>query len=360
MKKLIIPFAILSLVFGSCTHDNQVDPPQNNTLAETEQAVAESFGNNIAMPLYTDLATVSDDLNTKIQNLIAAPSDANLAAAQTSWRNMRAVWELSEGFLFGPVEDNDYDPQTDTWPTDYSEMDSLLRSNNPLQPENVAQLDYTLRGYHPIEYMLWGKQSTKSATSFTAREKTYVSALSVDLQSICSSLKNEWSGSYLTQITTAGRGSTKFTTYQNFFLTLNNGMIDICNEVGKSDEGEEGKIYTPYINKDSTLVESPYSENSMIDFRNNIQGAYNVYLGKYKEQKTGLSNLVQLYNKDLDNRVRQKFETAISSFNNVNVSFERAIYEQREQLQVIMTAIADVRSILSTEMQSFIVTNIKN
>lgn len=356
-------FATLALlciiILTACTKATS-DAGNTNTLAQTEQAVAEDFGNNIAMPAYTDLHAAATDLNTKIEALIATPNAAQLDAAKTAWRNMRAVWELSEGYLFGPVEDNDYDPQTDTWPTDYAQMDSLLASSNALQPEDVQLLDYSLRGYHPIEYMLWGKESNKTASQFTTRQLQYLSALSTDLQSICSSLEGAWAEGYLTQVTTAGRGSTKFTTYQNLFTTLNNGMIDICNEVGKTDEGEEGKIFTPFIARDSNLVESPYSENSMIDFKNNIQGAYNVYLGKYKDQKAGLTNLVQLYNKDLDNRIKLKFEAAISSFSNVNMSFEKAIFQQRDQLQLVMNAIADVRSILQTDLQSFIVTNIRN
>ena len=59
-------------------------------------------------------------------------TDANLTAAQTSWKNLRNVWEQCEGYLFGPVEDNEYDPQMDTWPTDANEFDSLLSSNNAL------------------------------------------------------------------------------------------------------------------------------------------------------------------------------------------------------------------------------------
>ncbi len=359
MKKILLSLLLLS-VLGACVRNKDNDNTAGNTPAAIEQAVTEDFGNNIAMPVYADLQAAASDLNTKIGALVASPDDAGLTAAQTAWRNMRAVWELSEGFLFGPVEDNDYDPQTDTWPTDYAQMDSLLASNNALQAEDVQLLDYSLRGYHPIEYMLWGRGSNKTAGALTNRQLLYLSALSTDLQSICTSLQAAWTESYLAQVTTAGRGSTQFTTYQNFFTTLNNGMIDICNEVGKTDEGEEGKIYTPFIARDSSLVESPYSENSMTDFRNNITGAYNVYLGKYKTQQTGITSLVQLYNRDLDNRIRQKFETAINAFSNINVPFEKAIFQQRDQLQLLMNAIADVRTILQTDLQNFIITNIKN
>lgn len=362
MKKLVLPIALLcTLGFVSCSNDNDSTDNTPATIEATKQAITEDFGNNVAMPAYTDLKASATDLNSKIQAVVTTPTDAGLEEAKTAWRNMRVVWEQSEGFLFGPVEDNEYDPKTDTWPTDYAQMDSLLGSTNTFSEAEIENLDYTLRGYHPIEYMLWGKGSNKTAASLTAREKQYLAALSTDLQTLCGQLYDEWSGGYLSKVTTAGRGSTSFGTYQSFFTQLNNGMIDICNEVGKSDEGEEGKIYEPFIKNDSNLVESPYSENSMIDFKNNITGAYNVYIGNYKSsQKNGLSNLVQLYNKDLDNRIKIKFQAAISSFDGVTVSFEKAIFDQRTQLQNVMTAIGEVREILNTELATFIITNVKN
>ena len=83
-----------------------------------------------------------------------------------SWKTYACRLGTSEGFLMGPVESNDYDPNTDTWPTDYVQMDSLLASGNALTTNDVKNLPQSLRGYHPLEYMLWGKGGTKDRCRF--------------------------------------------------------------------------------------------------------------------------------------------------------------------------------------------------
>ena len=96
---------------------------------------------------------------------------------------MRTSWEQCEGFLFGPVEDDNYDPNMDTWPVDYVQLDSLLASSNPLQINDIESLStLSLRGFHPIEYILWGVTGSQSAATITARKKQYMISLTKDLQ----------------------------------------------------------------------------------------------------------------------------------------------------------------------------------
>ena len=365
IKAGVVPYIFLLLAtLSSCNKYDGESTGNGTDLLSTEKAVAEDFGQSIAFSTYADLKTAGDNLNASIEAFIDAPDAGKLEVAKTQWRAMRAIWEQSEGFLFGPIEDNNYDPVTDTWPTDLNEMDSLLADNhNPLDLPGIQQLPYSLRGYHPLEYMLWGKNSSKTVADFTDRQKQYMKNLALDLQSQVSDNYSQWTSGYTTQVTTAGSGSTQFPKYYDLFYTLTEGMIGICNEVGKSDEGS-GKIWEPFsannMAGDSTLVESPYSENSMIDFKYNIIGAYNVYLGKYKTQGKGLSDVVQLYNKSLDAEIKTKFQTAISSFDLVNVSFEKAIYTQRDQLQTIIIAIGDVRDVMDEKLHPFLQEHITN
>jgi hypothetical protein len=64
-------------------------------------------------------------------------------------------------------------------------------------------------------------------------------------------------------------------------------MIDICNEVAN------GKIAEPYIQQNSSLEESPFASNSIIDFTNNIKSVQNMYLGKYTNDGKGLEDLIK-------------------------------------------------------------------
>ncbi len=156
MKKIILAITCSAVLFYSCHKTKQ----QNNTTTTvTEDQVLTDFVQKIALPEYQNLQAKATALNTAVITLNTTPTNANLATAQQAWRDTRTSWETCEGFLFGPVEDNNYDPNTDTWPVDYHELDSLIAHSTPtsLNVNTVQGLIQGLRGYHPLEFILWGQ-----------------------------------------------------------------------------------------------------------------------------------------------------------------------------------------------------------
>ncbi len=349
-RLLILSFAIAVV---SC-HKADVSTVSAD-FSTTEKTVITDFANNTALPQYSNLVSAAVLLNSSIQNLTSSPTDGNLADAQLSWKNIRGIWEQCEGFLIGPVEDNDYDPNTDTWPTDYTQMDSLLASSNPLQLSDVAALPQTLRGYHPIEYLIFGIGASRKAADITAREKQYLTSLAGDiLYNNVQPLYESWAGSssYAEQIINASNGSSVYSSRKDLFLAIVGSMSDICNEVGTE------KMYDPYIAKDSFLTESPYSGNTLIDFKSNIIGVRNVYLGL--NGHTGIKDLIASKNKSLDNQVQSQLTTAINSFDNITERYEEAIFTQRVQIEQTMQQLATLKGLLDNDITSFITQNVKD
>lgn len=353
MKKLLfcISFAV-ALGFAGCNKAAIIITPAAD-FQELEQTVITDFTNHVALGSYLQLSVAAASLNTSLQALSNSSTASNLETAREGWRNMRLIWEQCESFLFGPVEDYDYDPKMDTWPTDYVQMDSLLASSHPLDEGSVQNLTLSLRGYHPIEYIIFGDHGSRAAADITPRQKEYMSGLARDLLNTCNALYLSWAGApenFAQQVITAGNGSTKFASRKEVFIALAGGLIDICEEVG------EGKMKEPFDTKDPAIVESPYSGNSMTDFKNNIIGIQNVYMGINGGK--GLHDLVAAKNKSLDNTIQTKITAAINSFDNVTVNFEDAIITQRVQLQQTMTALGDLKEILEEDLVSFIQVNI--
>lgn len=354
MKKIILPVIAIVVLMSSC---NKAPVNQTtNSFATEEQTVINDFVNNTALPQYSSLTNAAVSLNGSIVTLSSNTTDANLAASRASWRNIRVVWEQCEGYLFGPVEDNNYDPNTDTWPTDYTQLDSLLASSNPLEVNDVAALPQSLRGYHPLEYVIFGHGDGRTAAQLTPRLLKYATSLSSDiLYNNVQPLYQSWTGApdnYAQQILTAGSGSTKFPKKQDLFLAIVGAMSDICNEVGSE------KMYDPFIHKDSSITESPYSDNTLSDFRNNIIGLQNVYLGL--NGNTGLKDLVALTNKSLDNQIQAQITAAINSFSNITDSYEEAIFDQRVQVQQTMDQLTTLKGLLDNDLSSFITVNVKD
>jgi putative iron-regulated protein len=352
MKKLLfIATAIGILSITSCKKNE--DAPPTISFDELKTIALKDFTNNVAVAGYADLDIAATNLNTAIQNLNTNATEANLTAAKTAWINMRGVWEQCEGFLFGPVEDNDYDPNMDTWPTDYVQMDSLLNSSNPLAITDIQSATLSLRGYHPIEYIIFGNHGNRLAASITARQKQYMLSLSEDLKSTCHQLYLSWTTTttnFSNQVINAGTINSVYSKKQEVYLAIVNGLIAICEEVG------EGKMKEPFDAMDPSIVESPYSGNSITDFKNNIIGLQNVYLGKYAANDgKGINDLVSSKNIALDNKIQSQITAAISSFSNITSYYEDAIISQRLQCQQTMTALNTLKGTLENELKPFVI-----
>jgi len=345
-------FTIICVSFSACrkAKSGGGTPDDFNTLKQT---VLNDFVDNVAIPQYQNFSTLANTLNADVTALDADATEANLAKARQSWKDLRTSWEQCEGFLFGPVEDDNYDPNMDTWPVDYNQLDSLLGSANPLQIGDIQSLStLSLRGFHPIEYILWGVDGNRSAASLTAREKTYIVSLTKDLQNNANSLNSSWitgAGNFGKEVKTAGSGSTIYSKKQEVFLAIIEALIGICDEVGA------GKMAEPFDALDSNIVESPFSNNSTLDFKNNIIGLGNVYNGTFTGAGKGITDLVAAKNVSLDNKIKRQISAAINSFSAITLSYEEAIFDQRPQITATRAALENLKSTLDEELKPFII-----
>lgn len=350
-RTLLLAGTIALLAAASCSKNDSVTSEEDFQTMKT--SVLKDFTNNIALKNYSDLNTAAQTLYTSLNALNTDASEVNLTKAKADWKAMRSIWEQAEGFLFGPVEDNQYDPNMDTWPTDFNQMDSLLSSSSALSLSDIQAAPLSLRGYHPIEYILFGTDGNRAAATITARQKTYMLSLATDLRNTCQSLYTDWSAApvnYALEVLSAGNGSKLYGKKVEVYTALVDGMAGICDEVGA------GKMSEPFLASDSAIVESPYSGNSITDFKNNIIGLQNVYLGRYGSTSgLGIKNLVAAKNKSLDNKIQTQIAAAISSFDNVTVPFEQAIFTQRVQVQHVIDQLATLQATLEDELKPFVI-----
>jgi len=361
MKKTTITLFCITafaLIIFSCSKKSPA-PVTNNDSSTLEGQILTDFSNNLANPNYQDIQAKAGVMLSAVNTLIATTNTANLLATRTAWKNTRAAWESCEGFLFGPVEDFNYDPDMDDWPVNRVDLDSLLASSNPLTIDDITPLATTLKGFHAIEYIIFGVGSSRKAADITAREKTYLASLAQNIYNTTTQLRNSWdptqANNFTVQVTTAGTGSTRFTTRKAFFLALTGSMSDICNEV--ADE----KMQTPLAAQDSTLDESSFSHNSTIDFTNNITGVLHAYLSSYNGTSGhSLSELVAAKNASLDNTIQSQINTAIASFKGITQPYEQAIYTQQNQIRTTQAAIRALKTTIDEDLTTFIQANIKD
>lgn len=358
--KFLITLSVVWLAIAGCKKDNANNNGGNTDAQATlEQHILIDFAANLANPNYQDIQAKAQVMNSAIVSFNTNPTDENLEAIRVAWKNTRAAWEQCEGFLFGPVEDFNYDPTMDDWPVNKADLDAVLASNNALQVADVDQLGTTLKGFHAIEYIIFGVGSTQKAANVSARDKVYLASLAESLFNTTTQLRNSWdpaSGNYTSEVVKAGKGSTTFTTRQAVFIALVGSMADICNEVANE------KMQTPLAAQDSTLDESSFSHNSVNDFKNNITGVLNAYKCQYPGAASGhsLSELVASKNASLDLKIQSQINAAIASFSAVTITYEKAIYTQQNQIKSVQNAIKTLQATLEGDLTTFVQTNIKD
>lgn len=356
IKLLPVLIGVSIIALSSCSKSDKNDAQPD--AATVEAKVITDFANVLANPNYTDLQAKAAILNAAVNTFVTTSTDANLLAVQTAWRNTRAPWEACEGFLFGPVEDSNYDPTMDSWPVDKNELDGILAGSNPLSVTDIDGLQDTQKGFHAIEYIVFGLGGTQKAANITARQKVYLTSLTQSLYNTTAQLQASWSvsgGNYTKQVITAGNGSTVYATRKDLLIALVGSMADICDEVSTS------KMETPLVAQDSLQDESAFSHNSVADFKNNITGIYNAYMCTYNGTSgTGLNTLVAAKNASLDLKLRTQMQAAIASFSTITLTYEKAIYTQQSQIKAVQATINTLHDTLDGDLRDFINTNIKD
>ncbi|MFT3884794.1 MAG: imelysin family protein [Flavobacteriales bacterium] len=340
------------LALAACKKDNDHSAGGPGGTAYSNAGMLSDITDKVARANYNDLAQRTATLRDHVNAFIASGSDADLAICKQDWRDARQAWERSEGLLFGPVSTENIDPRIDTWPVNFVDLDAQLSSGNPFTQAYITSLEDALKGFHPIEYMLFGRNGIKTAGQFTAREREYLTALVEDVATLTAQLAQAWNpateGNYGNALSTAGAGSAEYPTQRAAFEELVNALAGICDEVAN------GKLTEPLLAQDPALEESPFAKNSLTDFTNNIKGVENVYLGRYTADGLGLEDFVRQYNLQLDQRIKQHVAASIAALNAITVPFGEAIVSQQVQVHQAIDAINALATVLNDELMPLV------
>jgi uncharacterized iron-regulated protein len=343
-RKLYLWIALPILALTSCTKNEAED----TDVQQLKKEVLANISANVCLAGYEDMLASAQALQNTVNDLQANKTDQHLEQARTNWKKIRESWERSESWLFGPVSTNSIDPRIDTWPVDFNALDSILATSNVLDEDYVDGLEDALKGFHPIEYLLWGENSNKTAAQLTSRELEYLQGLVQNLVNLCEELRNAWTAGYSDELSLAGQGSAAYSTLQSAYLELADAMAGICDEVAN------GKIKDPFELQDPSQEESPFAKNSLTDFINNIRGVMDVYQGKFNADGKGIEDLVRSYNLSLDNEIKNAHAAAMASLQGISQPFGEAIMSQPAQLQNAMNKINTLATVLEEKLRPFL------
>lgn len=346
--------AVLALL-ASCsdnegTDDNGQDQDQD-LQAAFYTAVLTDVSTNVIVDTYAELNSASAQLKVAVAALQETPTTANLESAREAWVNTRKPWEQSEGFLYGPVDTGGIDPAMDTWPVDVNAMNAILDSGDPITPA-VLESNNEARGFHLLEYILWGIDGDKAIEDITTRELEYLVAAAADLHNNTQTLYDGWKAdgdNYAANFVEAGESGSVYASRKGALEELVDGIITI------SDEVANGKIADP-LNAEAgspspELEESRFSNNSKLDFANNIRSVQNVYLGTYASYNgKGLSDVVVEIDAQLDADIQAQITASIDAIEAIPGTFTDAISNNRDAVEEAQGQVNTLKNLLESKL----------
>jgi hypothetical protein len=284
----------------------------NETQEQYLREVLKTLVSNVIVPTYTALADNVEDLEKTLNGLtVQTITQTQINKACDDFKAARLYWERSEAFLGGAASDFDIDPTIDSWPLNRTLL--LNYFNNGMNDEMLD--DASILGFHALEFILFRDGQPRRVAELQATD-TYKNFEKITgeqelkyAQEICKRLKERtfqlqvaWDGgknaSRLNVVKTAGLDYTTEAGLSYGDNLVNAGIAgskstfptlkDAIAQVLSDDEGScfaignevgTAKIANPFSAGDVSYVESPYSYNSIADFRDNIRSIRNIWLG---------------------------------------------------------------------------------
>lgn len=326
---------------------------------------------DIAQAGYQDSLTTAKALQTAVDALIAAPSQDTLAAARSAWLAARNPYQQTEVFRFGNAIVDDWEGKVNAWPldeglmdyvsddyegpTDENEYAALNIIANPqvtiagqdvdatsITPELIADTlneadgveTNVARGYHAIEFLLWGQDL--NGTGPGAGDRPYTDYASGD---DCTGGNCDRRADYLRAATDLLVSDLEYmvaawdadgAARADVMADDDAGITAILTGMGSLSYGEQAgeRMRLGLMLNDPEEEHDCFSDNTHNSHFYDGQGVQNVYLGSYTRVDgsvvTGvsLSDLVRETDAALDDEMKAKLDTTMAALGDIKAAAE--------------------------------------
>lgn len=364
-------------------------------LAAAPSDVLSTYG-DIAQAKYADSLATAKTLKTAIDKLVAEPTEANLEAARTAWKEARDPYQQTEAYRFGNAIVDDWEGKVNAWPLDEglidyvdasygdeSEENDLYVANviaNPTLKVGGETIDATeitptllaeslqeagevetnvATGYHAIEFLLWGQDlngteagaGNRPATDFDPANCTggncerriqYLQAATDLLISDLEEMANAWAPDGAAREELAGKGEA-------------GGLATILTGMGSLSYGELAgeRIKLGLMLHDPEEEHDCFSDNTHMSHYNDVVGIRNVYFGTYKSpvgndvSGASLADLVAEKDPALAEEMKTKLDATLAAFEAMKAraeggeAYDQMIGEGNDEGNVVVQAAVD-------------------
>lgn len=343
----------------------------------TNEDVVKNYA-DIAHAVYADSLATAGKLQEAVDALIAAPSEETLEAAKQAWIDARAPYQQSEAFRFGNAIVDDWEGKVNAWPLDEGLIDYVDANYGGPTDENAfaalnvianptfsvagLEVDATVitpeliadtlneadgietnvaRGYHAIEFLLWGQDLNGTDHGAGARPFTDY-AQGED----CTGGNCDRRAAYLTSATELLVADLEYIVEQwsetgEARAAVTNdpaaGIVAMLTGMGSLSYGEQAgeRMRLGLMLNDPEEEHDCFSDNTHNSHYYDGLGIQNVYLGSYLASDgtltsgPSLADLVAAKDADLDAEMRGKLTATMAALGQIKSAAETGFsYDQ--------------------------------
>jgi putative iron-regulated protein len=347
LLRLAIP-SVLLLYFLGCTPEN--GPVIPHAPAETEQVNA-NIANNVILPQMFEVDIKVASLNYYVGKFLSDQNAVTLDYARIAWRTAHEWWSESQAMLFGPARNSKLSGLIDSFPVIVADVEQVLATYPLINEDLIVGFSGSLKGFHALEYLLFGIDGKKQVSEFTEKEFQYMGAVALEMERLTQSLRYSWDPArenYVGQITNPGQIGGVYATDKDAMRDLIDAMIFICDDLA------ERKIGKPLDMNADTLEESRFSSNSTNDYRSNILGVKYMYQGGKEPNSYGISGLVIARSGfPLDTEVFNEITDAVNAISVLN-PFSTSISTKPGDVENARGAVRTLKTTLETQIRPLV------
>ncbi|AKF09089.1 imelysin family protein [Sandaracinus amylolyticus] len=280
------------------------------TRAEATRALLVSIGERVVLPTYRELATETEALVAATQAHASAPSDDTRAAAQDAWRSTMVVVERAELLQLGPggmaggevTGGRGLREAMYAWPSfNRCRIDVATQSGVYEDLETLRRQGPYMLGLGAIEYLLFEPSADHDCdpgaavtvdpeawaalgeSGVRARRAAHAHALAQLVDRAADALLAAWApegGAFVTQLATAGEGSTVYPMSQDGLNAIFHAMFYLDRQIKDSKLGAPASINDRCESESCPeLLESRYAHRSSEHILPNLQAFQALFLG---------------------------------------------------------------------------------
>lgn len=318
------------------------------------RVVAGELTREVILPTYEDVVTSAAQLQTAVHAFVAAPDQNSLDWARAAWREARTPWKQTDAFRFGPLTLQSLGTQIDQFPVDPPKIEPEIAGTTVLDATYFANLGANKKGFHSIEYLLFGPDDAVVLAAFTTdanadRRRAFVAGCADHLAATTVKLRDAWL-SYALLLAAPGADNADYPTIKasiDAFVneTVFQAEVVADARIGKPMGTASGGVPHP------ELQESAPSGHSIADMTHALESIRNIYYGSRDGAPgKGIGGLVVELSPATDREVRTALDTAFASLAAIPTPYTQSLLDARPEVMTAYTAVQELQHILATEV----------